>query len=115
MSDLPENQLQMTADSAYMVEVEELRTGLYTDYPAVKEIIDSPVQSRLMAWFNHVIHDGKVEFFEELLQELAALRTAMLAGGTHLYATGTSKDELLSSDVWSALTRRAFGTPLLSS
>jgi len=106
----------MTADSAYMVEVEVLRTGLYMDYPTLKESMDSPVQSRLLARLNHVIDDDKAaEFLESLPEDVAALRTAMPAGGTHLDAIGTSKDELLSNDVWSALTRKAFGTPLLPS
>uniref|UniRef100_A0A6U3Z3F5 Uncharacterized protein n=1 Tax=Octactis speculum TaxID=3111310 RepID=A0A6U3Z3F5_9STRA len=99
----------MTADSAYMVEVEVLRTGLYMDYPTLKESMDSPVQSRLLARLNHVIDDDKAaEFLESLPEDVAALRTAMPAGGTHLDAIGTSKDELLSNDVWSALTRKAF-------
>ena len=96
----------MTVDSAYMAEVGVLRTGLCAEHPALKGILVSMVRGQLLARLTHVIDDDKTaRYLESLMVEDATLHTAMSAGGTHLDAIGTSRDELLSNDVWSTRTQ----------
>ena len=106
MTKLPQYQLQMTVDSAYMAKVGVLRTRLCAGHPALKEILVSLVRGQLLARLTHVIDDDKTaRYLESRTAEDATLRTAMSAGDTHLDATGTSRDELLSNDVWSTRTQ----------
>ena len=92
MTKLPQYQLQMTVDSAYMVEVGVLRTGLCAGHPALKEILVSLVRVQLLARLTHVIDDDKTaRYLESLMVEDATLHTAMSAGGTHLDAIGTKR------------------------
>ena len=58
MKDLPQDQMQMTEGSAYMDEVACLRDELIGRNPALEEILESPVQSRLLAWITHVVDDN---------------------------------------------------------
>ena len=103
---LPQYQPQMTFDSAYMAKVGVLRTGLCAGHPALKEILVSLVRGQLLARLTHVIDDDNAaRYLESRTVEDATLRTAMSAGDTHLDAIGTSRDELLSNDVWSTRTQ----------
>ena len=96
----------MTFDSAYMAKVGVLRTGLCAGHPALKEILVSLVRGQLLARLTHVIDDDNTaRYLESLMVEDATLHTAMSAGGTHLDAIGTSRDELLSNDIWSTRTQ----------
>ena len=106
MTKLPQYQLQMTVDSAYMAKVGVLRTGLCAGHPALKEILVSLVRGQLLARLTHVIDDDNAARYLELhTVEDATLRTAMSAGDTHLDATGTSRDKLFSNDAWSTRTQ----------
>ena len=106
MTKLPQYQLQMTVDSAYMAKVGVLRTGLCAGHPALKEILVSLVRGQLMARLTHVIDDDNTaRYLESRTVEDAILRTVMSAGDTHFDAIGTSRDELLSNDVWSTRTQ----------
>ena len=99
---LPQYQPQMTFDSAYMAKVGVLRTGLCAGHPALKEILVSLVRGQLLARLTHVIDDDNAARYLELpTVEDATLRSAMSAGDTHLDATCTSRDKLLSNDAWS--------------
>ena len=116
MVDLPEDQLRETECSAYMKEIGLIRARLIEQTPALAEILESPVRSRLLARFNHVINDKKaIEFLGGLPGDTAILRIAMAAGATHLDVTGTSDSELLPKKAWIGLTRKHFSIALLTS
>ena len=81
-------------------------------YPALKKTWVSPVRNKLLARSTQIIDDNKTEEYLEL-EGVTHASQKMLPGalpyplsGTHLSAVGTSIDELLSSDVWGALTRK---------
>ena len=81
MVDLPEDQLRAIELSAYMDEIGVLREGLLERTPALAEILESPVRRRLLELVNHVVDEKKaVEFLEALPEDIAILRTTMVAG-----------------------------------
>ena len=116
MVDFPEDQLRETECSAYMEEIGMIRARLIEQTPALAEILESPVRSRLLARFNHVINDKKaIEFLNGLPGDIAILRTTMAAGATHLDVIGTSDSEFLPNKAWIGLTRKHFSIALLTS
>ena len=99
-----------------MEEVGVLRDELIEQTPAVAEVLASPARCRLQARVTHVVDDRKaVEFLETLPGDVSIRRTAMAAGGSHLDAISTSKNELLPKKGWAGLTRKHHGIPLLTS
>ena len=116
MNNLPQDQMQTTEGSPYTDEIELLHSELIGRTPVLEEILASPVQSRLLARMTHAIDDNAAfKLLESLPEDVANLRLAMLAAGSHLDAIGTSKCKLVTNDVWRGLTRKHFGLPLLTS
>ena len=67
MTKIPQYQLQMTVDSAYMAAVGVLRTGLCAGHPALKEILVSLMRGQLLARLTHVIDDDNTARYLESL------------------------------------------------